>query len=50
MNTETLGVDLAHLLKWDGVAILKVARAALEDANFHTEALAVEELINAASA
>ena len=45
MNTNELGFDLAKKLAWNGVAILQVARAALEDANFHTESRIIHALI-----
>jgi hypothetical protein len=45
MNTQRLGTDLSKLLKWDGLKILEVAHAALEDANFHSEALKIREMI-----
>jgi hypothetical protein len=39
-----LGILIARHFKWDGDAILRVAVAALEDANFHTEAERVDEM------
>jgi hypothetical protein len=39
------GVALSQSLRWDGVAILEVARAALEDANFHGEAAIIDEMM-----
>ncbi len=35
-DAEVLGIIVAHVLKWDGVAIAKAAYNAFEDANFHT--------------
>lgn len=35
---EALGIALAGWAGWDGTMILKVAAAALEDANYHSEA------------
>ncbi len=34
----TLAVQIAHFFEWDGLAIMRVAALALQDANFHTEA------------
>ena len=45
MDTQKLGVELASKLKWNGLDILFVAKAALEDANFHEEVLAINRLI-----
>jgi hypothetical protein len=42
---EGLGIAIAHWAEWDGVQIMRVFRAALEDANFHTEAGKVEDWI-----
>ena len=46
MHEEKLGQELASKLRWDGVGILLVAKAALTDANFHAEALVIEQLIS----
>ncbi len=46
MDTRKLGVELALKLRWDGLGILFVAKAALEDANFHEEASAIDQLIS----
>lgn len=46
MDTQILGVELATKLGWNGLDILFVAKAALEDANFHEEALAINRLIS----
>ncbi len=46
MATQKLGVELASKLRWDGLGILFVAKAALEDANFHEEASAIDRLIS----
>jgi hypothetical protein len=40
-DEDALGILIAHHFTWDGEAILRVFEAALEDANFHTEAEAV---------
>jgi hypothetical protein len=41
---EMLGVILAKYCRWDGSKILTIAKQALEDANFHTEAAIVQEI------
>lgn len=41
---EALGIAIAHHFHWDGLAILRVAEAALEDANFHTESALVGQM------
>lgn len=46
MDTQTLGLELALKLGWDGLGILFVAKAALQDANFHEEALVIDRLIS----
>lgn len=43
-DEETVGLLLATLFEWDGLAILYATRSALEDANFHAEAAKVEEM------
>jgi len=35
---EGLGIRISEWNTWNGLPIMKIARAALEDANFHTEA------------
>jgi ribosome maturation factor RimP len=40
-----LGVIVSKFLRWDGDAIIEVARAALVDANFHGEAEKLEGLL-----
>ena len=35
---EGLGIAISHYCKWDGSKILRIFAAALEDANYHTEA------------
>lgn len=44
-DTEALGIAIASFFDWDGVAILEVAVAALEDANFHTEAGLIDDML-----
>lgn len=43
-DAEALGLLVAGHFSWDGVAIMKTAAFALEDANFHTESGAVMEM------
>ena len=40
-DPEALGVALAHYFQWDGLALLRTAQYALEDANYHTESALV---------
>lgn len=50
MNTEEikkLGLEMAAKCHWKKEEILQVAAAALDDANFHYEALDVLELVDA---
>lgn len=42
-----LGLMLAHYFEWDGLALLKVVYAALEDSNFHTENREIQKMIDA---
>jgi hypothetical protein len=43
-DEEALGIVLAQFFEWDGVAVLKTASYALEDANFHTESAVLDDL------
>ena len=45
INTEKIGIELSQNLKWDGIAVLEVAVAALTDCNFHPEAKVINEMI-----
>lgn len=45
INTEKIGIQLSQSLKWDGMAILEVAVAALTDSNFHPEAQVINEML-----
>jgi hypothetical protein len=45
-DEEALGLIVSHYFKWDGLRILKVCYAALEDANFHTENETIQALID----
>lgn len=47
---ETLGIALARHFRWDGIALMKMAAAALEDSNFHAEAAKLDEMIEEAEA
>ena len=49
-DEEALGILIAHHFEWDGLAILRTFFNALEDANFHTEAAKVHEMIAAEEA
>ena len=42
---DTQGKELAEALKFNGIAILSIAMAALKEANFHHEAAKVDEMI-----
>lgn len=44
-DADTLGIMVAHTLKWDGLQILEMAASALEDANFHSESAKVTEML-----
>jgi len=46
IQIQGLGIALAKWSTWDGLEILKVCYAALEDANFHSEAEKIQEMIN----
>ena len=42
---QRMGTILASFYGWDGLALLKVLSAALEDSNFHKESAQVDEMI-----
>lgn len=44
-DEEAMGLLLSKYFEWDGLAILKAASDALEDANFHSENEVVLKLI-----
>ncbi len=44
-DSEALGVAIASFFEWDGIRILETAIAALEDANFHTEAGLLDDML-----
>ncbi len=46
MDTEKIGKDIAFQCGWDGMAILRIAEAALTEANFHSEAIVIRGLIS----
>lgn len=43
-DEKALGILVAHFCRWDGNAILEVAAAALQDANFEDAADRVAEM------
>jgi hypothetical protein len=45
-DEELLGLLLSRHFKWDGLAILRTAYAALEDSNFHTDNEVIQGLID----
>lgn len=47
IDLEMKGIKLSAELGYDGLAILKVAIAALTDANFHAEAEVFTEMLTA---
>lgn len=44
-DAEALGVIISVFFEWDGIQILEAFEAALEDANFHTEAGLVSDML-----
>jgi len=42
---EGLGIAISIFCEWDGLMIMEIFEAALEDANFHTESAQVSEMI-----
>lgn len=42
---DAVGQALAYAAGWDGITLMRVLSYALTDANFHTEADAVERMI-----
>lgn len=44
---ERLGISIAQKCGWNGDKILKVCKAALTDANFHSESEIVEQMLEA---
>jgi phosphopantetheinyl transferase len=45
-TAEEIGIDIARHFKWDGRQIMEAFLAALTDANFHTEAKAIQQAYN----
>ena len=46
-DLERMGEDIAHTCEWNGLEILRVAIAALTDANFHDESKILEQMLSA---
>jgi len=44
-ESDGLGCAIAHYSGWDGLQIMQIFAAALEDANFHSECAKVREWI-----
>ena len=44
-DAEALGLLVAEWADWDGATIIEALSAALEDANYHTLAGAIEDLL-----
>lgn len=44
-ETRIAGIVLSQYFHWNGCSILEAAISGLEDANFHTEARRVEEIL-----
>jgi len=42
---EKMGVELSQKLEWNGFDILRVSVEALTDANFHTEAKIINDML-----
>jgi hypothetical protein len=45
-TAEEIGIDIARHFEWDGRKIMEAFIAALTDANFHTEAKAIQQAYN----
>ena len=50
IRTEALGIIVSKWSGWDGFKIMRVAFEALEDANFHTEAAVLADMLEKAGA
>jgi len=46
MDYYKRGREIAAEVEWDGIAILEIAIAALEDANFHMEVAVLREMMS----
>ena len=44
-EAEALGIAISQWAQWDGLKIMRVFHAALEDSNFHREAGVVDGMI-----
>lgn len=44
-DEEAIGVEISQFCDWDGIKIMKIFSAALEDANFHKESSIVDKWI-----
>jgi hypothetical protein len=44
-DAKACGILVAHHFEWDGTALLELAAAALEDANFHDGAARVRAML-----
>lgn len=44
-DAEAMGLLISKYFEWNGLEILAASADALEDANFHTEAAAVREML-----
>jgi hypothetical protein len=40
------GVALSQMMQWDGMRVLCIAKNALTDCNYHSEAKKIEEIIS----
>lgn len=49
-DAEALGMLVSKFFEWDGLAVLRTAQYALEDANFHTESGQVADMAEAVEA
>ena len=47
LEENGLGIIISHWTEWDGMKIMRVFRDALEDANFHSECLIVDAMMEA---
>jgi hypothetical protein len=46
-DDEALGILVSNHYEWDGIGIMRAFAAALEDANFHTNARMIDDWIDA---
>lgn len=45
-DEEAMGMLISKYFEWDGLSIMEAAGNALEDANFHTEAAVIRDLLD----